>query len=298
MLTRILLALAALILLFGVVWTVIWPKTAPLPGDAAAAQAVAEAFGRALKDVSLLAPEPDVARAMQEHYGRLVAPELIAAWSQDPERAPGRLTSSPWPERIEIASTTAETPLRYRFSGDMIEVTSEGGGIGEAASIADRRPIMLTVEKRDTSWLIASVVLGALPSGAAWGYAAPDAQGVRFMYPIALGTSYISTSTEGWPPTIGYAATTFACDPVQRITVGDSTLCASRESEGAAGSTYITFRYAAALGSGVASTTFTLRYPQCLNFDEPQRSACTHEEATYDVDGLADRILSSIGPLR
>lgn len=297
MFTRMLIALAAFIVLLGVVWTFAWPKTAPTPSDPSDAQAVVERFGDALKSVSLLAPEPEVARAMREHYGPLVAPELIARWEADPSHAPGRLTSSPWPERIAVASTTGETPTRYRFTGHIVEVTSESGGIGEEASIADTRPITLLVEKRDTAWLITDVLMGARPSDATWGYSRPDAHGMRFLYPVALGTSFIATSSVGWPPEVSFASTTLSCDAGGRVAVGDRTLCVSRESEGAAGSTYTTFRYAAAFGGGTASTTFTLRFPQCLNFDEPAQSACRQEEATYDVDGLADRILSSIGAL-
>lgn len=80
--------------------------TATLPPTAiqAAAEpevsAVVAAFGARLKNVSLLAP--DAAEQIEAQYAGLVSDELIAAWQADPTQAPGRLTSSPWPDRIEV----------------------------------------------------------------------------------------------------------------------------------------------------------------------------------------------------
>jgi hypothetical protein len=127
-----------------------------------------------------------------------------------------------------------------------------------------------------------------------WALSTPDAQGMQFAYPISLGTSYISTSTEGWPPTAAIVSGTLSCAATDKRMIGDRAYCITRESEGAAGSTFTTFTYATMQGTSVASTTFTLRFPQCMNYDDPQQSACTIEESSYDIDGLADRIISSI----
>ncbi|MDD3751711.1 MAG: peptidase M56, partial [Tissierellia bacterium] len=61
-----------------------------------------EDFGRTLKNVSLLAPRDSVIQAINENYSPYVTDELMQSWIANPRRAPGRTTSSPWPERIEI----------------------------------------------------------------------------------------------------------------------------------------------------------------------------------------------------
>lgn len=293
MITRILAVLAVLAAL-AAVWMYITRPATPAQDSLMSAKEAVTRFGQALQHVSLLGPEAEVAREMDENYAPLVSSQLIAKWKADPENAPGRLTSSPWPDRIEIASTTKEASARYRIEGAIIEVTSEGGGIGEQPTEATRRPVSLIVEDIGGRWLITMVTLGAYPAGAQWQYSTPDAQGTQFMYPISLGTKYISTSTEGWPPQVSLVGGDYSCAAADEHVIGDRHLCARRTSEGAAGSTYTTVTYSSAQGDFVASTTFTLRFPQCMNFDEPQQSGCKAEQASYDVDGLADRILSSI----
>jgi len=124
--------------------------------DQAAVFKVVEDFGQRLKNVSLLAPDDVVTKSIKENYAEYVSPELLAQWQEDPANAPGRLTSSPWPERIDIAQIVKLSDTKYQAKGDIIEVTSmemvEGG-------YAAKRPIVLEVEKKDNQWLITSVSL-------------------------------------------------------------------------------------------------------------------------------------------
>jgi hypothetical protein len=108
--------------------------------------------------VSLLAPADMVSQSMQEHYGEYVTPELLAKWQSDPQHAPGRLTSSPWPDRIEISDLTQTAKDSYEVQGQIIEITSveqQQGGV------AAQRPITLTIKKFADQWLITDVILGA-----------------------------------------------------------------------------------------------------------------------------------------
>src|SRR5512138_2049880 len=59
-----------------------------------------ENFGKRLQTVSLLAP--DAAQELQKQYSGFVAPTLLERWISDTSKAPGRMVSSPWPDRIEI----------------------------------------------------------------------------------------------------------------------------------------------------------------------------------------------------
>lgn len=128
-------------------------------GDEQAAVAtLVEAFGEKLQAVSLLAPKEIVSQSIREHYGPLVTPELLARWVSDPQTAPGRVTSSPWPDRIDIRSIDRTARGIYRVQGDIIEVTSVEVKTG---GVAAKRPITLVVEQVGDRWLISSVTLGA-----------------------------------------------------------------------------------------------------------------------------------------
>lgn len=114
-------------------------------------------FGEQLKMVSLLAPNDIIKENMEKYYGEFVTPMLIENWLNDPENAPGRFVSSPWPERIDILSVEKTFEDEYKITGNIIEITSveltEGG-------IAAKRPITLNVKKFDGKWLIDSAEIG------------------------------------------------------------------------------------------------------------------------------------------
>ncbi len=118
---------------------------------------VVEGFGKKLREVSLLAPEEILGKSMAENYGDFVSQELIAKWLKDPQNAPGRLTSSPWPDRIEIRFIIMIAEKEYEVKGSIIEITSKevaGGGI------AAERPVALAVKKSGDQWLIDDVTMG------------------------------------------------------------------------------------------------------------------------------------------
>ena len=75
----------------------------------------------------------------------------MAQWENDLQNVSGVVTSSPWPERIEIVDIDKLSDYRYRIEADIIEITSvEMVNGGEAA----RRSISLEVEKTGTRWFI------------------------------------------------------------------------------------------------------------------------------------------------
>jgi hypothetical protein len=126
-------------------------------------------------------------------------------------------------------------------------------------------------------------------------------QGVSFQYPKDLGTQYISTVD--WPPKVGVLAGTFTCSDsgseitpmgqVQKKVVSGHTYCVTKESEGAAGSTYTLYTYAFQKGNKVMTLTFSLRFPQCANYDDPKKTECENERTAFDIDSVADRIVQS-----
>jgi hypothetical protein len=115
-------------------------------------------FGEKLKIGSLMAPKDTVKKNMQENYGDLVSPTLLKKWQNDPLNAPGRLVSSPWPDRIEILTIDRLSKNAFVVKGEIIEITSaeeKNGGVFA------KRPIMLIVKKTNDRWLIDDVTLGA-----------------------------------------------------------------------------------------------------------------------------------------
>lgn len=133
--------------------------------EKAAVTAMAEEFGSRLKNVSLLAPAEDLKESMEDSYGDLVAPDLIEAWLKDPENAPGRLVSSPWPDRIEVQSAEALQDGSYEVEGKIIEITSTEE---ESGGIAAQRPVTLHLIPGEVpgDWLIDEVAMGPYDTAA------------------------------------------------------------------------------------------------------------------------------------
>jgi len=125
---------------------------------------------------------------------------------------------------------------------------------------------------------------------------------VTFQYPDTLGTSYISLTD--WPPALQVLEEEFSCTEAgneteragqtERRTIGGQEYCVTTVSEGAAGSIYRQYAYAFPLEAGTAIFTFSLRFPQCLNYDEPQQTACLAEEQNLQLDTLVDEMRATL----
>lgn len=103
----------------------------PTGNDEAGARTAVSSFGAQLQKVSLLAP--DASSSIAAVYGPFVSPELLARWSADPSHAPGRQTSSPWPDHIDTQSVTPQGSGFLVF-GTIVLMTSQekehGGNAG------------------------------------------------------------------------------------------------------------------------------------------------------------------------
>ena len=116
-----------------------------------------EEFGGTLKNVSLLAPRGEVIKAIEDNYSSYVTEELLGKWINNPRIAPGRISSSPWPERIEVSEIERLSDGEYVVKGKIIEVTStEVRGGGAAAE----RTVELIVRKVGNDWLIDEMTMG------------------------------------------------------------------------------------------------------------------------------------------
>jgi hypothetical protein len=108
-----------------------------------------EGFGQRLQNVSLQGP--DAAQEMQKQYSGFVSSALLDTWRSHILAAPGRIVSSPWPDRIEITSLSNAGPDRYAVTGVIIQITSTEVGSKKAAA---QIPVHLAVERIQGRWLI------------------------------------------------------------------------------------------------------------------------------------------------
>ena len=139
-----------------------------------------------------------------------------------------------------------------------------------------------------------------------WVQATTSAQGIQFSYPNPLSLTYVTAVD--WPPVVSLIKGTLACPEAEvdmashdgkvthskRQTINGQVYCVAESGEGAAGSTYTNYQYSTLQGDSVASVYFTLRTPQCLNYDDPKQTACKAEQADFDVAALSVRILKSV----
>ena len=116
------------------------------PGQQTRIGATVSGFGGALQQVSLLASSTDVTAAMQSNYAAYVSPDLLAQWETSPMRAPGRLTSSPWPDRIVVNSLVKQSDGSYDVRGTLVEKTSTG----DAGTFS----VTATVRLMNGHWLV------------------------------------------------------------------------------------------------------------------------------------------------
>ena len=121
------------------------------PDEEAAVTQLVEEFGTRLQKVSLLGPAEVVSGEMDENYGDLVSPALLEQWKNDPLNAPGRLTSSPWPDRIESDSVSKISEDAYEVKGKIVEMTSSG--------VSGERPVTITVRRGGDGWRIDGVAM-------------------------------------------------------------------------------------------------------------------------------------------
>jgi hypothetical protein len=270
--------------------------------EEAQVRTVVENFGKKLQNVSLLAPT--VVTDMQREYGDLVTSGLIAKWSTDPLNAPGRSTSSPWPDRIEIDTVTKTDTSIYHITGHIVEIATASNG-GTTTPVA-RRAITLTVEKISGSWRITDVVLGEYDATSISGWKTyTTANGITLQYPDPFPAQYISLASDAQMPKIEVLSTPYSCTKGTKVingietrvdegTINGRTYCVTESSEGAAGSVYTTYTYTTTISGKVVRGSFVLRSVQCANYEEPNKSACQNEHESFDLDSLVDRIAQTV----
>jgi hypothetical protein len=132
--------------------------SSPPAEEITAVSDVVMAFGTKMKQVSVLAPTVQAQAAMDTHYKPLVSTELLVAWKAKPDDAPGRTTSSPWPEKIIVAQVSLLSEGKYKVDGNVLEMTSDSLAKNKPVAVY---PVVFEVEKQHDAWLITSFEKGA-----------------------------------------------------------------------------------------------------------------------------------------
>lgn len=126
---------------------------------------------------------------------------------------------------------------------------------------------------------------------------------LSFKYPEKLNTNYINTAD--WPPIFKVEDKAYSCleNNGSNILEGGKTskemiegkeFCINRQDEGAAGSIYSNYIYTFLYQNKTITATFSLRAPQCMNYDEPKQSECTNEENSFNITTIIFDIISTI----
>ena len=205
---------------------------------------VVNRFGRAMGRVSLLAPDTVVRRELRDAYAPVVTEDLLDEWLANPATAPGRLVSSPWPDRIEAGAAEAGEAGACVVRGDVIHVTSADA----PGAVADRQAVTLTL-RRNGEWRIGGYdAATASPQDPAPDSSPPrdtddiaSARDVLRRYYAAIGAREFAQARALWSnggaasgQTLDEFAAGFAQTASVRVLVGTPDRV-----EGAAGSRYI-----------------------------------------------------------
>jgi len=126
--------------------------------------------------------------------------------------------------------------------------------------------------------------------------------GLTFTYPETLPEVYIHTVD--WPPKLQVVPGPFTCTEggnadaragkTSKVTIDGHAYCRTEVTEGAAGSIYTQYAYARERDGQVVIMTFSLRFEQCANYEEPKKTACETERANFDIGGTVDAMMSSL----
>ena len=126
---------------------------------------------------------------------------------------------------------------------------------------------------------------------------------ISFKYPEKLDTNYINTVD--WPPIFKIEDKAYSClendnnstlegGKTSKEIIGGKEFCINRQDEGAAGSVYSNYIYTFLYQNKTITATFSLRAPQCMNYDEPKQSECINEENSFNISSLILNIISTI----
>ena len=70
--------------------------------------------------------------------------------------------------------------------------------------------------------------------------------------------------------------------------------CIESLSEGAVGTIYTQYAYSTIKNGSLIMMSCVIRYPQCINYSEPQRTECANERERFDLDKIIGYIVKNL----
>lgn len=123
------------------------------------------------------------------------------------------------------------------------------------------------------------------------------------IFDTTLTTKHISTPDVTWSPVVKFSYGVFSCNSqgsdtseagkIELKTIAGTKYCVATHSEGAAGSMYTTYTYTTEIKNQLATTTFVLRFVNCDNYDDPEKTICKTEREQFNPDVMANGIISN-----
>jgi hypothetical protein len=119
-----------------------------------------------------------------------------------------------------------------------------------------------------------------------------------------LPTKYI-TSVGAWPPEVKFTeGKELICKEggapeapngitTKKVLSNSVPYCVTIASEGAAGSTYVTYTYATDMEGALAEIKFVLKATQCMNYSNPKQAECLAERSSFNPDTLAEKVMDA-----
>ena len=137
------------------------PEVTVEPDESQVLQDRVLAFGETFKNVALLSTST-LADDLQQNYNDFASPDLIQQWLQSATSAPGRLTSSPWPDHAKIDSMEKQPDGSYRviFNEELVtsasstDATSSPQGIVASTTVVGLDPYDTTWKNVDGEWMV------------------------------------------------------------------------------------------------------------------------------------------------
>ncbi len=137
---------------------------------------------------------------------------------------------------------------------------------------------------------------------ASWKTFTDTQRGISFRYPENPVAKYMEAID--WPPQTEVLNKQFTCteagsetaragQTLKRI-VNDRTYCVTKVTEGAAGSIYTEYAYAFPKDDKIVIFTFSIRFVQCGNYGEPEKTECENVRTAFNLDGVIDQIAQTL----
>lgn len=128
-------------------------------------------------------------------------------------------------------------------------------------------------------------------------------EGIAYQYSPSLPTAYIQP--QDWPPKVTVTSTAANClgerastslmeVAAKERTIAGRQYCVKESVGAAAGSVYTSYDYSTIKDGRTIAIVFTLRAPQCANYEDPARTACEQERKIFNPDDLVQPIVTSL----